>query len=129
MYYAVFLDDYLKVKDYFEWQELGRAYLSVILKYDNVPDIDHVELTEDEAYAFIFSEIPEGYSKITVRENTHIWDRLQDKPLEKSPQLDRMGNVMEGVFKYKYTVTEEDLENAASLNKKIAQWIPYGETN
>ena len=127
MYYALFLDDYLKTKNYFEYKEVGRAGFSVIIKFDSEPQSEYVELTEDEALAFMFVGLAPDYAKLSVREDNHIWDVLKDRPLDKVPQTNKLGEVLEGLFKYKYTITDTDRENAALLSAKIAKWLPNGE--
>lgn len=126
MYYAIFLDDYLKTKNYFEYKEIGRAHLAVIIKYDSEPQSDYVELTEDEALSFMFVGLEPTYEKLSVREDNHIWDVLKDRPMDKVPQTNKLGDVLEGLFKYKYTITDRDRENAALLEAKIAKWRTNG---
>jgi hypothetical protein len=128
MYYAIFLDDFLRTVTYFNYEEVGRAFHAVIIKHDSEPQVDYVDLTEEEALSFMFADIPEDYLRLTVRENTVIQNILKDRPMEKLPQTNTRGEVLEGLYKYKYTITETDRGHAASLRKKIAQWIPYGET-
>lgn len=128
MYYAVFLDDFLKSQVFFNYDEVGRAFHAVIINSDSEPQIEFVELTETEALSYMFAELPEGYGRMSVRENTDIYEILKDRPMEKVPQKNKRGDILEGLYKFKYDVTDTDLEHAASLKKKIAKWIPYGET-
>lgn len=128
MYYAIFLDDFLKTKNYFEYKEIGRAGFAVIIKFDSEPQSEYVELTESEALSFMFVELAPDYERLSVREDNHIWDVLKDRPMEKVPQTNKLGQVLEGLFKYKYTITDTDRENASLLRAKIAKWLPYGET-
>jgi hypothetical protein len=127
MYYAIYLDDFLKTKDYFEYKEVGRAGVSVIIKHDSEPQVEYVEITEEEALHFMFADLPPGYGRMSVRPNTAIHEILKDRPMEQVPEKNRRGDILEGLYKYKYDVTEKDLEIAASLKKKIAKWIPYYE--
>jgi hypothetical protein len=128
MYYAVFLDDFLKTKNYFEYKEVGRAGFAVIISYDSEPQSDYVELTEDEALAFMFVDIADDYPKLSFRESgedgNSVWHVLKDRPKEKVPQTNKLGEVLEGLFKYKYTITDTDRKNAALLREKIAKWMP-----
>lgn len=128
MYYAIFLDDFLKTKNYFEYKEIGRAGFAVIIKFDSEPQSEYVELTESEALSFMFVELAPDYERLSVREDNHIWDVLKDRPMEKVPQTNKLGQVLEGLFKYKYTITDTDRENASLLRAKIAKWLPDGET-
>lgn len=127
MYYALFLDDYLKTKNYFEYKEIGRAGFAVIIWFDSEPQSEYVELTEDEALSYMFIGLAPDYNKLSVRENNHIWDVLKDRELHKVPQTNKLGEVLEGLFKYKYTITSRDRENAALLSAKIAKWLPNDE--
>jgi hypothetical protein len=131
MYYAIYLDEYLKTKDYFEYKEVGRAGFAVIIKQDSEPQTEYVELTEDEALAFMFVDIADDYPKLSFRESEEpgnsVWHVLKDRPKEKVPQTNKLGDVLEGLFKYKYTITEIDRKNAALLREKIAKWIPNYE--
>jgi hypothetical protein len=127
MYYAVYLDEFLKTKVYFEYVEIGRAGLAVLIENDSEPQIEYVELTKDEAFSYMFVDLPADYLKLSFREadGLHsVWQVLKDRPNEKVPQTNKLGDVLEGLYKYKYTITDTDRKNAASLRAKIEKWMP-----
>ena len=52
MYYAVYLDEFLKTKVYFEYVEIGRAGLAVLIENDSEPQIEYILYTDSEFYLY-----------------------------------------------------------------------------
>ena len=124
MYYAVNLEDFLKYKDILPWEEVGRVYYAVIIKSTVAPTkFKHIELEEKIAKSWMFVDIHQV--DMTVRPDNLVHDQLKDRELKQVPQLNKLtGAVIEGVIKYKYTLTEEDKSNAKVLQKNIINFIP-----
>lgn len=132
MFYAIHLDQYLSEMhsgNVFHLEEVGRSYRAVIVKCAVRPaKLSPIDLTEDEANAWMFVDVRSDVEKITVRPGNKVYDLLKDRGLEQAPQvLKSTGEVIEGVIKYKYTLTVEDRNNAAKLKEKIQGFIPYND--
>jgi hypothetical protein len=118
MYYAIFLDDYLK--DSSNLLDLGRVYKAVIVKSDIPPTHDYIVLTEEEALAWRFVDV--DAEKITVRPGGEIFGRLKDS-LERVQAFNKSGQPLDYVEKYKYTITDKDRRDALALRNKIERFI------
>ena len=129
MYYALFLDDFLNTKSLQDYKEIGRAGNSVIIKCSYEPQSEYIELSENEALSFMFVGDPDTLEEKTVRPDNHVYEILKDRPLRQVPQLNLLGEVQEGVIKYKYKITQDDRDNAKALRDKILKWIPVVEQN
>ena len=132
MFYAIHLDQFLSEMqsgNVFHLEEVGRSYRAVLVKCAVRPaKLSPIDLTEEEANAWAFVDVRPEVEKITVRPDNRVYDLLKDRGLEQVPQtLKSTGEVIEGVIKYKYTLTVEDRNNAAKLREKIQGFIPYDD--
>lgn len=127
MYYALFLDDFLNTKSLYDYKEIGRAGYAVIISYEHEPQSEYISLSKEEALSFMFVDFPENLEEKTLRPNNIVYDILKDRSLRQVPQLNVLGEIQEGLFKYKYKLTQEDRDNAKALKNKILKWMPTVE--
>ena len=122
MYYALYLDEYLSSKDLYPFKEIGHVYTAVIFESDIVPEnCDYIELPENEAKSFRFVDVVA--EKITVRPPGEFFEFMLAKGMEQVPAINKLGEPLEGVLKYKYTLTEDDRRLASQLKEKIIRFI------
>lgn len=127
MYYAIFLDDFLNTKSLYAYKEVGRVGNAVIIQYNDEPQSEYVKLSKDEALSFMFIGHPKDVLDKTVRPDNNIYEILKDRSLKRVPQINKLGEILDNVVKYKYTLTDQDRDNASALKNKISKWIPFAE--
>lgn len=122
MYFAILIDDYLSNKDNYSFKEIGHIYRAVIVESDAIPEnYDYVQIEENEAKSFRFVDVTA--EKITVRPGGDFFNLMVLKGLEEVPAINKLGEPLEGVLKYKYTLTEDDIRLASQLRQKIIRFI------
>ena len=122
MYFAILVDDYLSAKDNYSFKEIGHIYKAVIVECDTIPEnCDYVQVDENEAKSFRFVDV--DAEKITVRPPGEFFEFMLAKGMEQVPAINKLGEPLEGVLKYKYTLTEDDRRLASQLKEKIIRFI------
>lgn len=121
MYFAIFVDDYLSNINNYIFKTLGYVYKSVIVECDNVPDgYDYIQLEQHEADAWRFVDVTA--EEITVRPG-ELYEKLKHGNIRQVQAVNKLGVPLDNVVKYKYTLSNEDRQNAESLKSKIAKYI------
>jgi hypothetical protein len=123
MYAAVHIDDVAHLqanpKVWDELQVCGSFMFWVIMPIDKVPlSLPYIELTEYEAMGWKFKGVNRGY--ITVYEDSNLFEQVPFEKWVQHPKKNKTtGNPILKPMRYKYTMTQEDIEQGIAFGQKM----------